>query len=451
MTRPRTTGADMHTRRDKSIGRKLKGIILVTCGVSILLACTALAVYDALSFRTELAGELTSAAGIAGSNSTAALMFSDAQSARETLSSLRALPQVVEACIYTHDGTVFAKYARRDADPNFTPPTRGPEGTVFTSHQVVLFQPIQLSGEEIGTIYLKSDLSDLYGRAKRFALIFIIVILASFITAYLLASRLQRVISEPILSLAETASAVSLGKDYSLRATKSSEDEIGFLADRFNEMLGHIETRDSALQSAHVELEARVDERTRELQTEVAERKQTERELMERKSFLNSVIANSPVGMIVTGTGGIVNMCNPAFEKLFLLRQEDIFGHNLVDLITDKESREELASNQKTVAQGHATHGFGRRIRSDGTPVEGEISAVPIFTESVLTAAVAVYHDITPAKRAEEALLGAKEAAGAGGRAQGEVRANMSHEIRTPMNGIIGMTELALETSLNAE
>ena len=200
-----------------SIGRKLQAIILVTCGATILMACTALALYDGLTFRKELASELASAAGIAGSNSTAAIVFSDAQSAGETLSSLRAQPHIVEACIYSRDGTVFAKYARRGENPNFTPPAKGPAGTVFTSHEVVLFQPIQLSGEEIGTIYLRSDLGELYARAKRFSQIVLIVILASFVIAYLLASRLQRVISEPILELARTASAVSLGKDYSLK------------------------------------------------------------------------------------------------------------------------------------------------------------------------------------------------------------------------------------------
>ena len=339
----------MYIGPNASIGQKLKGIILVTCGVSILIACTALAVYDGLSFRTELATDLVSAAAMAGSNSTAALVFSDAQSARETLSSLRSQPHIVEACIYAQDGSVFAKYARSGTDPSFTPPVRGATGTVFTPNQVILFQPIKLNGEEIGTIYLKSDLDELYARTGRFALIFLIVILASFVTAYLLASRLQRVISEPILELARTASAVSLVKDYSLRATKSSEDEIGILADRFNEMLSQIETRENALQLAHHELEARVEERTRELQNEIAERKQTEWKLIEGKSFLNSVIANSPVGIVATGTDGAVNLCNPTFEKLFQVRQEDILGRPLVDLIANNEFRAELESNQDRV------------------------------------------------------------------------------------------------------
>ena len=95
---------------------------------------------------------------------------------------------------------------------------------------------------------------------------------------YLVTSTLQRIISEPILHLVRIAKNVSSKKDYSLRAIKKSNDELGLLVEGFNEMLSEIQTRDQALIKDQEELEKRVRERTRKLRHQIAERKRAEKE-----------------------------------------------------------------------------------------------------------------------------------------------------------------------------
>ncbi len=304
----------MRAHHDFPIRLKLNGIVLVTCAVAILLACGVFAAYDLITFRSAMSADLATLADITGSNLTAALTFVDSKSAGETLASLAAQRHIVEACVYTADGKILARYMREPGAHRSAAPALRPDGIETTQDAMILFQQIRLRNQTIGAIYLNSDLDEIHERTRRFELISSVAVLISFISAYLLASRLQRIISEPILELATAASEVSAGRDYSLRVTKKFHDEIGLLFDRFNEMLGQIQQRDAELRLAHDRLEARVEERTIELKKEILERTRAEQALLlakeaaEQASEAKSEFLANMSHEIRTPMNGIIGM-----------------------------------------------------------------------------------------------------------------------------------------------
>ena len=276
----------------RSIQRKQMLVIMLTSSVALLLACAAFLVYESIAFRRNMTEHLASLATIIGNNSTAALTFNDSNTAREILHSLRKEQHIVKACLYDKEGHPFAKYARDADQQGFEPPGVLADGFEFSDHHLVLFDHVFLKGERVGTVYIQSDLKEVTNRLHQYAGIVGVVLVASSLVALLLSLQLQQLISKPILNLASTAKTVSTEKNYSVRAVKKSEDELGQLIDDFNEMLTQIQARDAALQAAHDELEKRVQERTSELEQEVADRRRAEEGLhqqLSRISLLNSI------------------------------------------------------------------------------------------------------------------------------------------------------------------
>jgi len=286
-----------------SIKRKQMLIIMLTTSVALVLACAAFAVYEVLAFRKAMVQNVSTLAEMIGDNSAAALDFNDPKSAEETLASLKAEPSIVAARIYSKSGKMFAGYDRPDGGAPSTPPKFQMNGYAFDGRRLALFNPINFKGEIIGVIYLESDLRALYSRLVQYAVIAVSVFLLTLLVAYFISDRLQRVISAPILDLVKTARAVAREKDYSVRVTRRSEDEIGVLVEGFNEMLAQIQSRDGVLQMAHSELEKRVQAHTQELANSL--------------SLLHATLESAADGIAVTDEGGKITHINKPFVAMW--------------------------------------------------------------------------------------------------------------------------------------
>jgi signal transduction histidine kinase/CheY-like chemotaxis protein len=243
-------------------------LTLITMLISIavlVLACGAFLGYELLTFQRTMARDLATLGDVIGDNSTAALTFGDSDAATGVLASLHAQKHVVSACVYGPDGRAFATY-RRDPGTDVAWPDRARDDAFERRPKWLgVFRPIVLDHENIGTVYIRSDLGEMQARVRRYAWIVGVVLLTSTLIAFVLSSLLQGVISGPLLHLAAVTREVSESRDYSKRALKTGEDEIGEVVDSFNDMLAEIHARDGQLRQHQERLEVEVRERTQAL------------------------------------------------------------------------------------------------------------------------------------------------------------------------------------------
>ncbi len=436
-----------------SIQRKQMMVIMLTTIVALLLACGGFGLFEVINHRNDLIKKMATLAELVGNNSSAALQFGDRAEAAGSVRLLQAEPALEAAWILTPNQQVFAEYYR-DPSRASAPPILRENGHRFSPGILDLQRPIYAGREVIGRVCLRTNLHELTRRIRDYALIAATVLIAASLVALLLSAWLQRLVSRPILELAETARVVAHERNYTIRAVKHSHDELGQLIDGFNDMLREIQERDAALLATRDDLERRVGERTRELQQEIVERRKAEQALWESEQLYAQIALNASDVLYVYNSGtGAIDWFGQIDRALGYNEGEFPRTYEAWENALHPEDRPRaVAARLESCRTGRPFNEEYRIVRKDGSHVFWSDCGRPTYDHKGRpTKFIGACTDITERRRKEQDLRSAMEDAEAANRAKSQFLANMSHEIRTPMNGIIGMTQLALETDLSHE
>ena len=222
-----------------SIRQKLTVMLmLISCGV-LLLAAAAFVTWDFYRFRADMEADLHTQAQLVLENTAAAIEFNDPAAAGEILEMLEIPPHTQLACLYAADGTLFA--SRLFREPVDTCPSTPGSGMRIAPNRMLVTEQLARGPARGAHLLIGVDLDGHRARIRTQATAVAAIVIAGLLLSLLLSSVLQRIVAEPIAELAATAQRIADRGDYSIRATRTTRDEIGVLVQGFNRMLDEIQ------------------------------------------------------------------------------------------------------------------------------------------------------------------------------------------------------------------
>jgi len=320
----------MQLLRNYSIRQRLTYLIMLVSFISVLLTTLAITIIGIYNLRNNIIDELIVSASLVGDRNSAALAFDDRTQAKNNLKVFEVDRSIVQSCLYNKAGELFAYYP--DEPYSISCPTNLEERVQIGKDRIELLKPIIKTQDRIGFIYIESTLDEINQYIAKQTTIALTVALAALMVSYLLAVNLQRAISRPILSLADTARRITVNKDYNLRAkalgdpAQEPNNELIILTKAFNNMLTEIGERETQLKKQNLELEKARDA------AESANRAKSQ--------FLANISheLRTPLNAIIGFSSILMNqLFGPLGDQKYLEYSKDIneSGAHLLDIIND--------------------------------------------------------------------------------------------------------------------
>ncbi|MCH7909010.1 MAG: PAS domain S-box protein, partial [Candidatus Hydrogenedentes bacterium] len=370
-----------------SVRGKMTFICLLTTFSALLVSSVAFYTYELRTFRERVTEEYFTLARAVEPGMATALLFGDRDHAAEILEHLKSNESLQEVCVRDADGDVFVTTSKKDERFENVNPRFEDSGYQFIGDELFLSEPIQMNGERLGTIYLSIKLMDARDRMISYAAMTAIILVVSLFVAFVLSSIMIRNLTRPLEKLAETTKRVSEHNNYSIRAEKTTNDELGDLIDGFNYMLEQIQKSDLKLAEHRDQLESEVAERTQEI----------------RK--LSLAVEQSPNTIVITDTDGDVEYVNYRFHEMTGYTLPEALAKDPSIVTSGSLSPEQCSSLMDILRSGREWQGEFENRRKNGDTFWESVRIAPLRDATgKITHHVWVKEDVSERKRSENAL-----------------------------------------------
>jgi PAS domain S-box-containing protein len=367
--------ANQNFIRNLSIKNKITVIILFVAFTVITIGFIFISFWDSKRLKTETESQLSLNATLIGDYCVVPLYFGDRQQASVALSRLKFIESVEEGYLIDGSGAMFASYP--DSIKNQVVGSISENiNTVFKENHFYIREPVRFEDQIIGTLFIKANSNQLVRQNQKLIVILLFAFLSMLIISFLLAFRLQKLITTPILKLAELTAGISETQDYSVQLEVYAKDEVGILYQQFNNFLSQIFKRQKERDAAEKEI-----------------------------AFLAQVLKSINEFVSITDLEDNIIFVNQAWVKMFGYTEEEAIGKK-ISLIVSPDNSPELVAEILPVTLKGGWQGEVINRKKDGTEFPVMLFTTIIYNNSNQPIAlVGISSDITERKKFEEELI----------------------------------------------